>query len=590
MKDFLKNTLASCLGITIALIFFTFFIVIFFIAVFASFSPDSTVKIRKDSVLKVELSGSIPELTNNVQTGSFNFSEREKLGYRDMIEAINMAAEDDNISAIVLSINRPTLNVTAANEMLKVLNKASENGKQIFVHGTNFSQSEYYLASVADHISLNRFGSVDFRGFGMMAAFFPDFFKKIGIEFYIYAAGDYKGAGENFYRHNFSDPNREQLEDILFKSYDLFLETIAKNRGLSEEKLREIADNMLSRDDFSALEIGLVDAIETKKEFERRIKGAIGIEEDKEIREVSLADYFRSARSSSRSRSSDQIAVIYAEGMILDGKDQGGVINDEPYVNAITSIAENDNIKAVVLRVNSGGGSIIASDNIFRALESLKATGKPLVASMGDVAASGGYYISAPADVIFAEPQTITGSIGVIFMIPNTAGLIQDKLAFHFDSIATGPNALKFLPIIEFSDFEHEYYQERVEEAYRKFVQLMADSRNLTYEQVHQVAQGRVWMGEDAFAAGLVDNIGSLQDAIDMAASLAEIEDFRIRNYPQIKDPFTRFLEEIMGESISLEEIALKRLNTAFTEYTQWQHLSKLKGHQALFPYSIYYN
>ena len=590
MKEFLKSTLASCLGITIALIFFTFFIVIFFVAVFASFSPDSTVKIRKDSVLKIELSDAIPELTNNVQTGSFNFSEREKIGYRDMIKAIDSSVDDDNISAIILSINRPTLNVTAANEMLNSLKKASANGKPIFVHGTSFSQSEYYLASIADHISLNRFGSIDFRGFGMMAAFLPDFFKKFGIEFHTYSAGAYKGAGENFSRRNFSDENREQLEDILFKSYDLFLQTVSQNRDISEERLTEIANKMLSRDDHSAFELGLVDAIETKREFEERIKIAIGIDSDKELRTVSIGDYFRSTSSASRSRASNQIAVIYAEGMILDGNDQGGIITDEPYVDAIRKIAENDNIKAVVLRVNSGGGSVIASDNIFRALKKLKESGKPLIGSMGDVAASGGYYISAPSDIIFAEPQTITGSIGVIFMIPNASELMHDKLAFHFDSVSTGPYALKFNPANEYSEFEHQFFQESVDNIYQRFVQLMADSRNMTFEQIHEVAEGRVWMGEDALAAGLVDNIGSLQDAIEMAASLADIEDYRIRSYPQIKDPFTRFLEEIMGESISMEEIAMKKLGSAFGEFSQFQQIKKLQGHQALFPYSISYN
>ena len=590
MKEFLKNALASCLGITIALIFFTFFIVIFFIAVFASFSPDSTVKVRKDTVLKVELSGAIPELTNNVQTGSFNFSERDELGYRDMITAINNAAEDDNISAIKLSLDWPSLNVTAANELMNSLKSASDNGKPIFVHGTNFSQSSYYLASVADHISLNRFGSVDFRGFGMMAAFLPEFFSKMGVEFHTYAAGDYKGAGENFSRTNFSDENREQMEDVLFKTYDLFLARISENRGISAERLREIADQFLSRDDNSALELGLVDVIESKREFEMRIKDAIGIDRDSDMRTVSIGDYFRSTRSSSRSRDTDQIAVIYAEGMIMDGNDQGGIITDQPYVNAITKIAENENVSAVVLRVNSGGGSVVASDNIFRALEKLKETGKPLVVSMGDVAASGGYYISAPADVIFAEPQTITGSIGVIFMIPNASELMQEKLAFHFDSIATGPNALRFLPSHEFTDFEHEYYEEAVQLVYQRFVQLMADSRNMSYEDVHQVAQGRIWMGEDALASGLVDNIGSLNDAIEMAAALADIEDYRIRTYPQIKDPFTRLIEELMGESVSLEQIALERLSQTFEDFTHIQNIHRLQGKQAIFPYSIMYN
>ena len=589
MKSFLKYTLASCLGITIALVAFTFFIFIFFVALFASFSPDSKVTVRKDSVLTVELRDFIPELSNNIPSSTFNFSDREVLGYRDMIRAIDRAVEDDNIVALQLKLNRPFLNVTSVNEMMRSIKNFSESGKPVFVHNTFYSQAEYYLASTADHISLNPYGSVDFRGFGIIAPFLPDFLDKLGVNFNVYFAGDYKGAGENFNRRDFSPENREQIRDVLDKSYNFFLSEIASNRNLNKEDLREMAMNFTIRNEYNALDAGLVDAIEDAREFEQTIKQRIGIDEDKDLRRISIRNYHAATRTEGRSRVSDQVAIIYAEGNILDGQSEGGLITDGFYVKAIESIAENDNIKAVVLRINSGGGSVIASENIFRALQRLQESGKPLVVSMGDVAASGGYYIAASADKIFAEPQTITGSIGVFYLLPNVHNLVREKMSVHFDTIATSPYAVGFNQVTEFTDLEHEYFQQSVENTYERFLRLVADSRNMSQDEVLAMAEGRIWMAEDALNGGLIDQIGSLNDALEHAVELAGIENYRLREFPQIRDPFIRFLEELTGETMAMEDVVLQQLSNRFELLSQIEELKSSSGLQARMPYRIIY-
>lgn len=589
MKSFLKYTLASCLGITIALVAFSFFIFIFFVALFASFSPESKVTVRKDSILTVELKDFIPELSNNIPSSTFNFSDREVLGYRDMIRAIDRATEDENIVALQLKLNRPFLNVTSVNEMMESIKNFSESGKPVFVHNTFYSQVEYYLASTADHISLNPFGSVDFRGFGIIAPFLPDFLDKLGVNFNIYFAGDYKGAGENFNRREFSPENREQIRDILDKSYDFFLSEIAANRNLNKEDLRAMARNFTIRNEYDALSAGLVDAIEDAREFERTIKLRLGKDEDKDLRKISIRNYHTATRAEGRTRVSDQVAIIYAEGNIMDGKSEGGLITDGFYVKAIESIAENENIKAVVLRINSGGGSVIASENIYRALLRLQESGKPLVVSMGDVAASGGYYIATPADKIFAEPQTITGSIGVFYLIPSVHNLVRDKMDIHFDTIATSPFAVGFNQVTEFTDQEHEYFQQSVENTYDRFLNLVAESRGMSHDEVLSMAEGRIWMAEDALNGGLIDQIGGLKEALAHAVYLAGIDDYRLREFPQIRDPFIRFLEELTGESMAMDEVVLQQLSKRFELLSQIEELKNTSGLQARMPYKVIY-
>ncbi len=590
MKSFLKYTLASCLGITIALVAFTFFTIVFFIALFASFSPDTKVTVRKDTVLELNLKDFIPEHTNNVPSSSFDFSSRgESLGFRDKIDAVNHATGDDKITGLVIKMDRPFLNFTAARDLMEALKEFSDSGKPVFIHSSFYSQPEYYLASIADHISLNPFGSIDFRGFGIIAPFFPDFLDKLGVKMHVYYAGDYKGAGETFYRRDFSEENRTQLKDVLDNIYGQFLEEVSQNRGIPVSQLRDIANNLLIRDEYSALDLGLIDAIEDRREFDKSVRTALGLEEDEDVRTLSVVQYHQARRSDMRKRSDNQIAIIYAEGNIVDGRSTGGIISDHPYVETIDDLAENDNIDAVVLRINSGGGSVMASENIYRAMVRLRESGKPVVVSMGDMAASGGYYIAAPSERIFAEPQTITGSIGVFNLIPNVSELVGDKLAIHYDTISTAKYSTRFNVMDEFSEAEHEYFQSSVDRVYERFINLVAEERGLTREETLNAAAGRIWIGEDALHLGLVDEIGGLEDAIRYAAALADIDEYRLRAYPQIKDPFLRFLEDLTGESFSIEKMALNKLSETFREFGQIEEIKNMKGLQARAPYIITY-
>jgi protease-4 len=347
-----------------------------------------------------------------------------------------------------------------------------------------------------------------------------------------------------------SPENRLQTKEYLDDAYAAYLDLIARGRHLDRATLIDIANNLKSENADDALNVGLVDQIAYQDEACNWMRRRLGIEADKKMPFVTLGDYHLGhARKPSTAK--DRIAEVYAEGEIHPGDTEYGIIGDKRYTEILSKLRTDDKVKAVVLRVNSPGGSILASENILRELSLLQEAGKPLVVSMGDYAASGGYYIAALGDSIFAEPTTLTGSIGVFSMIPNFRELMNDKLGIQFDTVRTGDYSASFTPFLDWSETEHASMQARTDGFYDLFLGHVSEFRDMTKEEVHAIAQGRIWSGTDAVANGLVDKIGSLQDAVDAAASLAGLTEYRTSDYPRVPNPINRLLEELTGEELT---------------------------------------
>jgi protease-4 len=372
--------------------------------------------------------------------------------------------------------------------------------------------------------------------------------------------------------------------------YNHFLMGLSDARGLSVPELRQIANDYEGIDPNSALSSGLVDVIDHRDAALNRLRDRLGLEEDEDIKRVSLSAYAKASKADKDYSVKDKIAIIYAEGAIVDGNGTPGTIGDEQYVKYIKEARKSDRIKAVVLRVNSPGGSAMASENIWKEIRLTQEAGKPVVVSMGDYAASGGYYISAAADSIFAEPNTLTGSIGVFSLIPDASDLMNEKLGIHFDTVKTGDFSLGITPFFPMSPQGARLMQIRTDSMYETFLQRVSEGRGLPRDSVHAIAQGRVWTGNAGLKIGLVDALGGLDRAIDAAATLAELDEYRTTDYPKVKDPIQQLMEQWLGEENVRAQAMLKyQLGDQYKHYRLVKDLAESKGVQARMPYLLSY-
>jgi len=550
MGQFIKFTFASCLGVFIALILL-FFVLIMIGVGAASASKSATVD--SNSVLKLDLDYVVPEHTNNTSSMEFSLQPDDIIGFQAILELIGHAREDHRIKGIYIYPIHTRLGTTQTAQLCEAIKDFRASGKWVLSYAEYYPQGSYAVAAQADTVMLNPIGSVDFRGYAAFVPFFKELLDKTGIKMQIYYAGNFKSATEPFRRTDMSPENRLQTKEYLDDAYGAYLDLIAEGRRMEVSRLHVIADQLRSQNAQDALALGLVDQIAYQDEAYSWMRGKLGIDADSEISFIDVKDY-SNGYIKSPSSARDRIAVVYAEGEIMPGKTDYGVIGDERYAKILTDLRTDDRVKAVVLRVNSPGGSILASENILRELSLLKETGKPLVVSMGDYAASGGYYISALADSIFAEPTTLTGSIGVFTMIPNPYELLNDKLGVRFDTVRTDEFSASFSPFFEWSEAEHNAMQVRTDGFYDLFLSHVSRYRNMTKEEVHEIAQGRIWSGTDALANGLVDGIGDLDHAIRAAASLASLEEYRTSEYPRVPNPLNKMLSELTGEEISVSD------------------------------------
>ncbi len=592
MPNFLKILLGSCLGTLLALVL----LVAIGISAASGLAASGTEKptVAANSILTLDLQA-LPELTGNSTDASpFPTLNGEVApGLHDVVRAIRRATQDDDIKGIFLNDAVSGVPFTSLRTVREAIADFRAAGKFVVSYSPYYSQSAYYLGSVADEVYVGPLGVIDFRGLGAEIPFLKTALDKAGIRFEIFYAGDYKSATEPLRRTSISPENREQTKKFLGDLFGVMLTDIGASRNIDTARLRTAAANMTGWKDQEAVDAGLIDGIRHRSEIDRLLHDKIGLGQDEKLPTIDISRYF-AARLEKLTGGDDEIAVLVAEGSIVDGAGGLGSIGDKKYVNEIEKLAEDDDVKAVVLRVNSGGGSASSSENIWYAIERLKETGKPVVVSMGDYAASGGYYIAAAADSIFAEPTTITGSIGVFLTFPIVKELMEDKIGINFDTVNTTRNANAFSAFRDMSEEEKQLLNQRTQSIYATFIGRVADGRKLPLERVRQIAGGRVYSGIEAKDLGLIDQFGGLDAAIASAARLAGLEnedDHSVGYYPKLKPAWEIFLEDLMGESDDNQVVtkALKsQLGTeTYAHFELLRDLTKAQTPQARLPLVI---
>ena len=471
-------------------------------------------------------------------------------GLDEILHAIETAKQDSRISGIYIECNGISAGTASLYEIRKALaDFKKESGKFIYAYGDNMSQADYYLASAADSIFINTIGSLDLRGLAVSVPFFKKALDKIGVEMQIVRVGTFKSAVEPYILTEMSNANRLQYSTFVNNIWGNMTETMSLSRQITPERINEMTDSIVFLQTPEYLVANkLIDGTCYKHEIENKLKKTIGIDNDDDINFLSVKDLSQELDYNGNGK---EIAVIYAVGEIYDGGDEG--INSESLSKTILEIADNDNIAGVVLRVNSPGGSAYGSEQIWNALQQIKKAGKPLAVSMGDMAASGGYYISCGADRIFAEPLTLTGSIGVFGMIPCFQELLEDKIGITQSVVKTNSNS-EFPMITEkMTPSQAAAMQRMVNNTYELFVKRCAEGRNITTDSIKMIAEGRVWDGISAKDIGLIDEFGNLNDAINWVAEKANVQDYSISVAPEMDDFFTKYISKYMNHKIDVK-------------------------------------
>ena len=574
---FLRNLTASVLGFFTAI----FLIFLFFIGIAAIIGSEDEIVVKPNSILELDLSTTVKDYApkeNNPIAEALELIDNN-LALNKIINAIENAKTDTNIKGISIKTNAVNAGVSQTQAIRNKIEDFKKSGKFVYAYNDVYSQKNYYLSSVADSIFLNPVGAIDFKGLATEILYYKDFEDKYGIQMEVIRHGKYKSAVEPYLTNKMSEANREQTTSFLKSIWSEITNDISKSRNLSSEQVNLIADNSLGRNPILAKSNNLIDGIIYEDEYKEKI----ALNSNKKTNTISLQDYINSGKGKISSTAKDKIAVIYAQGEIMYAKGNENIIGQGITNKAIRKAREDKNIKAIVLRVNSPGGSALASELIWRELELTKKV-KPVVVSMGDVAASGGYYIACNANKIIAEPTTITGSIGVFGAIPNFNKLAKN-IGINAEQVATNssPNYSPFEPM------DKKFYdvtKEGVEQTYTTFVNRVATGRNMTFEQVNEIAQGRVWTGKEALINGLVDKLGSLNDAVQIAAELAELDNYKIRNYPSYKTDFKDAFSFYPFVKVSKEDVLKEALGIEnYRLYNNINQMKNLKGIQARMPF-----
>jgi len=555
MKSFFKTVFATMLGCFFSFILIFVILMIFIVGSLSFSGKDKKVVLQPKTILHMSFDHPVLERGTNNPFKELDFvtmKPSKALGLNEIVAAIDAAASEDAISAIFIE---PSLMIdmgfASIEEIRNALIRFRQSGKPIIAYSEIFSQKAFYLASVADRIYMNPEGMFDFRGLSSQLYFLKGTLSKLDIQAQIIRHGKFKSAVEPFTLDKMSQENREQYTEFLTSIWNHYLETISEARGISIERLNSIADSLLIRNAKDALKYGFVDELAYKDKVLEILKVESG--SDREINaleSVTLQQYAKSVSISSKKFNSDRIAVIYATGDINSGEGSDESIGSERISRNIRQARLDSNVKAIVLRINSPGGSALASEVIWREVQLATQT-KPVVVSMGDVAASGGYYIACSANKIVAQPNTVTGSIGVFGVIFNMGDFFKNKLGVTFDVVKTNKHSDMLTVTRPLTAVELGYIQQSVEEIYDTFIQRVALGRNLSTEDVEKIAQGRIWSGLDAMKLGLVDEIGGLQDAIRIAAELAGIESYSLLELPRQKDFFEELVGEMMGKKLT---------------------------------------
>ena len=583
---FLGNVLATIVGIFIFFMIFFFGIII--ISAIAGNSED-TVKVKENSVIELDLSKVSLDYAGKTNYKDFNYFESHHDGVTDILNAIEAAKTDDKIKGISILNNQSQLGLAQSKSVRDKLEEFKKSGKFVYAYANYFTQGEYYLNSVASQIYLNPVGEVDFKGLSSEILYMKELQEKSGVKFEVIRHGKYKSAVEPFLAQEMSPENREQMTVLLNSVWGTIVSDIAKSRKLTVAQLDAIANTLGARTPELALANKLVDKVAYEDEYHNMIRAKLKVDKKEKYNIVSITDYAKKAASTVEDYSKDDIiAVIYAQGEIAGGEGDVNVIGEGSIKRSLEEARKDDDVKAIVLRVNSPGGSALTSELIWREIEITKKV-KPVVVSMGNYAASGGYYIAANADRIFAEPNTITGSIGVFGMLPNMNQLGKN-IGINAEQVQTHANASGYSVFEPIDENFKGYVLESIEKTYATFLKRVADGRKMTTTQVDSIAQGRVWTGIDAHKLGLVDEIGGLEDAIKYAAKLGKTTSYRTENFPEYEKNFEDFLANFTGIAMfkTKEQLLKEQLGEeGFQMLEQIKRVKSRKGIQAIMPYEI---
>ena len=585
MSQFIKNVAAATLGVFVAFVL----MFLFFVVLMGSMA-DSKPIVSKNTVLELDFSSAIPEITGNIETSGFDYSNVGSLGLNTITQLIDKAAKDEKVKGLLIKSSSVGGGQATIASIRESLMEFKESGKFIYAYSDFYSQSAYYLSSVADSVYLNPLGAIDIKGFSTFVPFFKSALDNAGISMNVFYAGNFKSATEPYRRDEMSEENKIQTKEFLESMVEHYKDAIAKSRNLSVDDVDQIMVDYKGKNAKSSLSAGLVDKLAYWDEVEAAISRKLELKKDKDINFKNLNEYNDAVTLRyGKSKSKDKVAVVYAEGTITYGTNTKGSISEDRYLKIFKDLEKDKDVKAVVLRINSPGGNSLTSDIIWRGVENLKKAGKPVIASFGDYAASGGYYIAAGADTIVSAPNTLTGSIGVFMMFPNATKLFNEKLGISFDEVKTHPMAVGLTPVKNLSDSEKTLLQESTIEIYDTFLKRVADGRHMSVDEVHEVAQGRVWTGTKAKELGLVDKIGNINDAIKIAASAANISEYKIKSFPEMEESFIDQLikgfasAEDLNAQIGINNNDLKLLK----EYREIKSLLLDRSPQARLPYIL---
>lgn len=587
MKQFFKFVLATIVGFIIVSV--VMLLVVIGIVVSAA-SNDKETTVEDNSLLTLSFKNAIPERTPNnplAGLGFLGFDEDKSLGLNDILASIKKAKTDDHIKGIYITDSYMMSGQATTEEIRNALIDFKKSKKFIIAYSEIYTQGFYYLASVADKVYINPKGIFEFRGMSSQVTFFKGALDKLGIEVQVIKVGTYKSAVEPFFLEKMSDPNRQQVTAYLGSLYNQFLTGVSSSRKINKDSLYSMANNLTIHYPADALKYKLVDGLKYKDEVLDELKKRTNISLKKDLKAVDLAEYATSdggkASSDDKPDADNQIAMIYASGEITGGNGDDNTIGSDKISAALRKVRLNDKVKAVVLRVNSPGGSSLASDVIWREVSLTKKV-KPVIVSMGDYAASGGYYISCAADSIFAEPNTITGSIGIFAILPNMQKFFNGKLGVTFDGVKTG----KYADLGDISrpltPEEHAILQDEINRGYSDFTNAVATGRNKTQAYINTIGQGRVWTGEQALKIGLVDRLGNINDAIASAAKKAKLKEYKLVAYPEQKSFLKSFGSDI--QSRVQTHFAKAELGDNYVYYQQLKGIQQMmRVPQARLPF-----
>lgn len=589
--QFIKQVLASVLGTIIAFILGFFILLILIVGAAtsvmlkASHEKKEVYHVKPNSIVTLDLNYEMKERTKDDVLSSFNFSKldvEQNLGLTDVLNNIRKAKTDDNVKGIYLDLSNVSAGIASVEAIRNELIDFKKSGKFIIAYGEVITQKAYYLASVADKIYISPVGLVEFKGFGTSLMFIKNMLDKLEIEPQIFYCGKYKSATEPLRFTQMSDANREQVNSYLQDVYKLFLKNISESRKIEVATLDSLANNLIVRSPQDAKNNKLVDSLVYYDQVLADMKSRVGATKDKDLNLVTMNKYNNAPAKQNNSGST--IAVVYAQGNIVDGEGDEDNIGSETFAKAIRDIRNNDDIKGLVLRINSGGGSALASDIILREIKLAKQK-MPVIVSMGDVAASGGYYIACAADTIVAQPNTITGSIGVFGILPNMQGFFKDKLGITYDKVSTGKYTDMGNPARPLNDAEKMIIQAGVDSIYYTFKSRVSEGRHRSIEYIDSIAQGRVWTGTQAKELGLVDVMGGLDDALKIAANKAGLKDYKTEDYPKTEDTFTKLFGNMEDEASVY--FTKRQLGDMYPVWKQMEELKTMTGIQARVPYSL---